>query len=36
MLIKKNNIHTYFNFKRKYDLYLSDNYPEVALKKKKV
>ncbi len=35
MLIKKNNIHTYFNFKRKYDLYLSDNYPEVALKNKK-
>ena len=33
--IKKNNIHNYFNFKKKYDLYLSDNYPEVALKNNK-
>jgi len=29
---KKNNIHKFFNFKKKYDLYLSDNYPELIHK----
>ena len=32
---KKTNIHRYFNFKKKFDLYLSDNYPELAFKNKK-
>ena len=26
---KKNNIHNFFKFKKKYDLILSDNYPEI-------
>lgn len=33
ILQKKNNIHNYFNLKEKFDLYLSDNYPEITLKK---
>ena len=32
ILNKKNNIHKSFNIKEKFDLYLSDNYPEIALK----
>ena len=32
---KKTNIHKYFNFKKKFDLYLSDNYPELAFKNEK-
>ena len=34
ILKKNNNVHTFFNIKDKFDLYLSDNYPEIALKKK--
>ncbi len=34
ILNKKNNAHNLFNFKENFDLYLSDNYPEIALKKK--
>ncbi len=32
ILKKRNNIHKLFNLKEKFDLYLSDNYPEIALK----
>ena len=32
---KKTNIHRYFNFKKKFDLYLSDNYLKLAFKNKK-
>ncbi len=33
ILSKRNNVHKSFNLKEKFDLYLSDNYPEIALKK---
>ncbi len=34
ILNKKNNVHKFFNTKEKFDLYLSDNYPEIAYEKK--
>ena len=33
ILFKKNKIHEFFDSKEKFDLYLSDNYPEIAFKK---